>query len=52
MRNCIKGTTDEVKSESKSASKDCKAQRDADPQAFEDTYGKHGLGKCVSAGQG
>jgi hypothetical protein len=49
MRNCIKGETDESKTEATNASKECKAERDSDPAAFEETYPKNGIGKCVSA---
>ena len=31
MRNCIKGTTDEVSAELKNAAQDCRAAREADP---------------------
>jgi hypothetical protein len=53
MRNCIKGTTDEVVEELKNAAKECKAERAADPDAFRETYGanengRNALGKCVS----
>jgi hypothetical protein len=56
MRNCIKGTTDEVKA----AAQDCREERTADPDAFRETYGdneprgensqgakKNAFGKCV-----
>ena len=56
MRNCVKGTTDEVKS----AARECREEREADPDAFRETYGsneprgensqggkKNAFGKCV-----
>jgi hypothetical protein len=55
MRNCKKGTTDEVKAELESAAQDCRAEREADPAGFEDTYGtdesqgRNAFGKCVSS---
>jgi hypothetical protein len=54
MRNCIKGTTDEAKSELKNAAQDCKAAREADPEGFHQTYGsnhngRNALGKCISS---
>jgi hypothetical protein len=53
MRNCIQGTTDKVAAELKNAAKACKAERDADPAAFRQTYGtnengRNAFGKCVS----
>jgi hypothetical protein len=53
MRNCIKGTTDEVQAELKNAAKECKAEREADPAAFQENYGtnengSNAFGKCVS----
>ena len=54
MRNCIKGTTDEAKSEIKNAAKECKAAREADPQGFRQAWGsnhngRNALGKCISS---
>jgi hypothetical protein len=54
MRNCIKGTTDEVKAELKNAAKECKSERAADPDAFQQTWGsnhngRNAFGKCVSS---
>ena len=54
MRNCIKGTTDEVKAELKNAAQDCRAAREADPAGFHETYGtnhngRNAFGKCVSS---
>ena len=54
MRNCIKGTTDDVADELKNAAKECKAERAADPALFQETWGSNGngrnaFGKCVSA---
>jgi hypothetical protein len=53
MRNCIKGTTDEVLAELKNAAKECRAEREADPAAFRETHGtnendSNAFGKCVS----
>jgi hypothetical protein len=54
MRNCIKGTTDEVKAELKNAAQDCRAAREADPAGFHETWGtnhngRNAFGKCVSS---
>ena len=54
MRTCIKGETQEAEDELKNAAKECKAEREADPDAFEETYGtdrhgKNAYGKCVSS---
>jgi hypothetical protein len=54
MRNCIKGTTDDVAAELKNAAQQCKADRAADPELFQETWGsnengRNALGKCVSA---
>lgn len=62
MRNCIKGTTEEIAEDADNAAQQCKAERDADPAAFQATYGtnvpggqgNHGagrnaMGKCVSS---
>ncbi len=54
MRNCIKGTTDEVMEELKDAAKACRAERAADPDAFREAWGanengRNALGKCVSS---
>jgi hypothetical protein len=56
MRNCIKGTTPEVRN----AAQECREERADDPDAFKDLYGtnepkgensegarKNALGKCV-----
>jgi hypothetical protein len=56
MRNCIKGTTDEVRN----AAQECRAERAEDPEGFKETYGtnapggensqgakKNAFGKCV-----
>jgi hypothetical protein len=61
LGRCIKQETKENKAEAKqgtetaqqNAAKQCKAERDADPQAFQQTYGKNkngknAFGKCVS----
>ena len=52
MRECIKSQTKSSKGELKNASKVCKAERAADPVAFETTYGdpysSNSFGKCVS----
>jgi hypothetical protein len=62
MRNCKKGTTDEVQEEKTNASQECRDARDADPEAFAEEWGsntpngekskgagKNAFGKCVSA---
>jgi hypothetical protein len=54
MRNCIKGTADEVADELKNAAKVCKAERAEDPDAFRETWGgnengRNALGKCISS---
>ncbi len=54
MRNCVKGTTDEVSAELKNAAQDCRAAREADPAGFHQTYGtnhngQNAFGKCVSS---
>lgn len=51
MRNCIKGTTPEVKDEFKNAAKECKAAQAEDADAFAEAWGKgkNAYGKCVSA---
>ena len=57
MRACIKGeepvATETTRAEFKGAAKDCRAERDADRETFQDAYGTNGnkrnaLGKCVS----
>ena len=57
MRACIKGeepVADETTpAEFKNAAKECRAERDADSDAFHETYGTNGnkqnaFGKCVS----
>ena len=54
MRNCVKGTTEEVVDELKNAAQECKAARAEDPDAFRDTWGanengRNALGKCISS---
>ena len=54
MRNCIKGTTDEVRAELKNAAQECRAAREADPAGFHENYGtnhngRNAFGKCVSS---
>lgn len=62
MRNCIKGTTEEVEETADNAAQQCKAERAADPAAFQATYGtnapsgensqgagRNAMGKCVSS---
>lgn len=55
MRHCIKGEpVDPTPSEFKNAAKECKAEREADPDAFHETWGsnhngRNALGKCVSS---
>ena len=57
MKTCKKGSgvaADEITpGEFKNAAKECKAEREADPEGFHETYGdnengKNALGKCVS----
>jgi hypothetical protein len=61
MRNCKKGTAEEVETAQLNASQECRAERDADPEAFAEQYGtntpggekskgtnKNAFGKCVS----
>jgi len=61
MRNCIKGTTEEVRDEKSNAAQECRAERDADPEGFAEQHGtnapkgekskgagKNAFGKCVS----
>lgn len=50
MRNCIKASRPEVRDELKNASKECKAARTEDPDAFAEAWGngKNAHGKCVS----
>jgi hypothetical protein len=61
MRNCIKGTTEEVRAERTNAAQECRAERDEDAEAFAEQYGsnapkgekskgagKNAFGKCVS----
>jgi hypothetical protein len=54
-RNCIQGTTDETKAELENAAQACRADRQDDPQAFQDTWGteqsqgRNAFGKCVSS---
>ena len=53
MRNCKRSKTPEAEEAIKNASKECKAERTADPEAFRATYGanengKNAFGKCVS----
>ena len=57
MRNCIKGQPVEMSettpSEFKNAAKECRAEREADPEGFQEAYGTNGnkrnaFGKCVS----
>jgi len=62
MRNCIKGTTDEVRDEKVNASQECRAAQEGDPEGFAELWGtntpkgekskgtgKNAFGKCVSA---
>lgn len=46
-------TTETTPAEFKNAAKECRAEREADPAAFEETYGananrRNAFGKCVS----
>lgn len=57
MRSCKKGEKPDAEettpAEFKNAAKECRAERDADPEAFQETFGTNGngknaFGKCVS----
>jgi len=54
MKACIAKTVPATEDETENAAQACKAERDADPDAFAETYGtnknkRNAYGKCVSA---
>ena len=53
MRNCKRAAAGEVEEAAKNAAQECRAEEEADPVAFTETYGtgkngKNAFGKCVS----
>ena len=53
MRNCKRAARGEVAEATKNASQECRAEQEADPALFTETYGtgkngKNAFGKCVS----